>query len=332
MLHSRSTACCLLAATAGLVLMSTSSRAQPLLTETFDDDPITNGRATAVGDTIPSRFTTSPGTLTAQYDTLVPTTKLLWTLPGSQTLSETDSFSYTTSFTIDSLAAEFGEFAQIAFGLINSTTTGADRAGGSGAGGYAHDLVTFDYFPNVSNFSAQTVASTVTETDVGQGYLAQFDANWNIISPGAIVFPFGAESELDTEQPLAVGTPLTAVVTYLAADRTVTLQVSDAGGLLDINLTGEGGPGGSDGDVTTVQTTLRAASTFTVDAFALTLWEDTFIQNPSIPSVLAAVTFDQFSVHQIPEPTGIGVLAIMGAAALHRRRRTARMSIARSSE
>ena len=105
-----------------------------------------------------------------------------------------------------------------------------------------------------------------------------------------------------------------------------SLQISDPSGLLDINSAGGGGPGGPDGDITTVQTTLRAASTFTVDAFAITLWEDTFIINPSVPSVLATVTFDEFSVHQIPEPAGIGVLAIVGAAAWHRRRRTVGMN------
>ena len=294
----------------------------PLVEESFDTDPVTGGRAVVTaGD--PSRFTfNNDGTLTAAYDSQLPTAKLAWDL--GRTLHQNRDFSFTTSFTIQSAGFEAQEngFAQIGFGLVNSITTGNDRAGGGPAGGDAFDVVSFDYFPNVSTFSAQTLGVTVVESDTGNGFFSVID------------FPFGPESDLGAESPLRLDTPLTAHIAYQASARTLTLTVSTAGGLIPINLVGQGdsggGAGGLDDDTTTIENRLLQTSIlfdgvgfqgFSVDQFALTLWEDTFRFPAEVSSVKATVVFDQFSV--VPEPSSLvmaGALSLLLVVPRQRRR------------
>ena len=87
-------------------------------------------------------------------------------------------------------------FAQIAFGLVNGTTTGNDRSGGIGhltdpagigSSGDTYDAVTFDYFPNVSPFFASPSLTTTIFTSKTGSEPAFSDIN----------SPFGDESALD---------------------------------------------------------------------------------------------------------------------------------------
>lgn len=291
---------------------------QTLLSESFADDPVAAGRATLSGTDAADRFTHNGGSssLTAAYDTHEPTAKLNW-LAG-RTLTADDTFRYTVDFTFDSLTAAG---TQIAFGLINSQTTGSDRPGGTHDESIAaFDAVTVDYFPEVTTFGGPSLATSLNESDEGQGYLATFDDDFNIVSPGAINFPFGAESDMGGET-LALNTMLTADVTYNAATRSATLRMLVDGEPLEINLTGEGGTGGPDGDTTTIQTSLKSEEYgFSVDSFALTLWQDTW-GDETDPATVADVTFHGFELSVVPEPHAAALLAIGSAILLTRRGR-----------
>jgi len=167
---------------------------------------------------------------------------------------------------------------QIGWGLLNSATTGPDRAGGS-SGPYAFDCVTFDYFPNVSPFfGGPSLGSAVVHSNTGQGFF------------GAIEFPFGAESRIDPplgDQPVDLDILYTATVAYSAVSQTAVLRIRAGSQPLNINADGAGGPGGPDADPSTIQTTLYLPEPFSVDRFALTAWQDTF--NPAGSSVIADV-------------------------------------------
>ncbi|MDP7395840.1 MAG: hypothetical protein QGF67_13065 [Lentisphaeria bacterium] len=115
-------------------------------------------------------FTGDPaGSLEVEYDTLKPSTRL--TAPLGVTVAETDSFSFGAVLTIRSAGffADPDGFAQIAFGLINSTTTGLDRSGDfSDFDNDTFDMVEFNYFPNESAFfGGPFVSPSVLGAQVG---------------------------------------------------------------------------------------------------------------------------------------------------------------------
>ena len=274
---------------------------QPLLEEPFDVDPVAAGAARFVGAEAADRFTFSSGAATAAFDTSRASAHLLF--PLGLTLTDRHHFRYTVDLTILANArflADPDGLAQIAFGLINSDRTGLDRAGGSSGGGDAFDLVSVDYFPNVNEtFGGPTLSPTVIASDTGAGYF------------GSIIFPFGAETDLTAEGPLPLDTLLRFGVDYDAARRVVTLSLPGA----DVNSDGQGGAGGPDGDAATVQNLLPADAPFAVNAFAITLWEDTWRPIPEAPTVRADVVFDRFTVHAdpvpVPEPGSLGSVAVV---------------------
>jgi hypothetical protein len=80
-------------------------------------------------------------------------------------------------------------------------------------------------------------------------------------------------------------------------DRMLTLQIEDSSGPLMIN----GGfiPGGFDGDNTTIQLCTNCGAEpaeFSVDSFAFTLWEDTFLPAEDPASVIADVEITRILV------------------------------------
>lgn len=297
-----------------------------VLHEAFPDDPIANGRATVDGDG--SRFPfVAPGALNGQYDTSLSTSKLLFSL--GQTVDETGDFSFSTKFTINSadFFAHPSAFAQVAFGLVNSATTGGDRAGGGAADSF--DIVTFDYFANITGFGGPSIGPSVVETDDGGGDFFSL-----------INFGFGSETALDDpgELPLPLDTMLTTTVQYDSLTSVVTLSVDDGSGPLTINAVGEGAAvGGPDGDTSTVQLTLPAGTVFSVDSFAITLWEDTFgvFGEPfNEPSLVADVTFHEILVDVdggtpppppptggVPEPASAVLVGMAMMCVINRRRR-----------
>ena len=259
--------------------------------EDFSTDPIAAGRFSIPAGHDASRFTYHPAahSLTVHYDTFEPTAWYVRPIDptNTRTLTGCDDFEFAVNFRIRSAGffADPNSFAQIGWGLINSASTGPDRAGGS-AGPYAFDCVTLDYFPNVSPlYGGPTLGAAVVHSDEGRGFFSAID------------FPFGAESEVKAangDEQILLDTTYTGHVRYSSATQTATLTIQSAGGLLNINVDGGGGPGGADADPTTIQTTLFYPEPFAVDQFALTAWQDTF--NPFGSSVIAdvdisAVTF-----------------------------------------
>lgn len=291
-----------------------------ILSENFMDDPVVSGQAqVTAGDA--SRFTYDgvADTLTAAYDTALPTAKLAWQLPT--TLDQNTGFRFDVDFTLFNVSAISTGFAQVAFGLIHSTTTGNDRVGGTTADGY--DVVTVDYFPNISDiFGGPTLTPTAIETDDGaSGFLQTFDdpntPNVNESSPGSIIFPFGQETDMTDEGSLPEGTPLHASLTYDEAMRLLTLRIDGE----DINSVGDSGiSGGHDGDIHTIQSFLPAEAEFSVDSFAITLWEDTFGAS-GVSTVQADVRFDSFEVFvKVPEPASAMILLIAAGFVAGRQR------------
>lgn len=275
------------------------------LRETFVSDPIATGAATVTAGQ-PDRFSYSEAdhTLTAFYDTARQTAKLVW--PFGDTVTADTSFVFDVSLSISNVVADPSAFAQIAFGLVNTATTGNDRVGGAAAD--AFDMVAVDYFPNVSDvFGGPTLGPTVIETDDGvSGYFPDFQDPAG--KPGSIIFPFGEETDLTDEGPLPVDTVIQVAVSYDAASREIQLQAAG----LDINSSGsaDGGGaarGGRDGDPSTIQSILAPEAEFSVDAFAITLWQDTFGGGQS--TVRADVTFYGFEVRtSIPEPSSLALV------------------------
>jgi hypothetical protein len=267
------------------MLMLTASRAAggTLLHEQFVSDPITGGRASVTsGDA--NRFEWDATGMLASYDTSLPTAKLAW--PLATPLDATTSFRVEVEATLKSekFFASPNHFAQIAFGLVNSATTGNDRAGGDG--GNAFDVVSLDYFPNVSPFfGGPSLGPTAIGSDNGSGFFSQ------------IQFPFHLEGGLDDEGPLPIDAPLRFQLDYSAEDFTLTVRATHDGVALPWNANQpEIEPGGFDGDPTTIQLLLDPGTSFALDQFALLLWEDTFLAAGAGPSVRADWLFSEIRV------------------------------------
>jgi hypothetical protein len=241
--------------------------------EDFATDPVVAGRFSVPAGHDGSRFSYDAAGqfVTVHYDTFLPTAWYGRPLDpaGGRVLGRCDDFQFEVDFRIRSAGyfADPNNFMQIGWGLLNSATTGADRAGGS-SGPYAFDCVTLDYFPNVSpQFGGPTLGPAVVHGNQGQGFF------------GAIDFPFGAETRIDPplgEQPIPLDTVCTATVSYRSEAQTAELRIRAGPQPLNINAEGAGGPGGPDADPLTIQTTLVLTEPFAVDRFALTAWQDTF--------------------------------------------------------
>ena len=271
-----------LVAVVGAVGAARGAGAELTFVESFDDDPIAAGRFVVRGDA--DRFIPSPGALTALVDTKEPTAFLLHPLERVVTPDVELQLEVDLVILSDGFSTIANSFAQMAFGLVNSVTTGDDRVGGAAADGF--DVMGVDYFPNVSPlFGGPTLGPIRIASDRGQPL---FEAIQN-------GFAFGAETDLTVEGPLPLDTPLTFILHYAPSldgtVQTLTLEVHGPDGPLPINREGERlSPGGPDGDETTIQTVMANAP-FSLDAVGILLWEDTFSSGRS--TLTAAVRFDE---------------------------------------
>ena len=271
-------------------LLAARSAAGVGFVEDFVTDPIASGRWTVLeGD--PGRFQYDAGarTLTAHYDTGLPTARLARPLGASVT--QNGWARVTVEFEIRSAGfyADPNGFAQIAFGLINRTRTGPDR---SSLTANAYDVLNVDYFPNISEqWGGPSLCPTIITSDPGTGF-------WD-----AVKYEWGSETLLDDdgESPLPLDVRLTAHLDYAVAGGVgrAVLRVAQNGMSLPINLVGKGNPpgtGGTDGDPTTIVTTIEGDA-FRVDAFGLLLWNDSWAVGSS---VIADVVFYGVSVDVRP--------------------------------
>ena len=271
-----------LMAVAGAVGAARGSGAELTFVESFDDDPIAAGRFVVRGDA--DRFIALPGALTALVDTKEPTALLLHPLERVVTPAVELRLEVDLVILSDGFSTIANTFAQMAFGLVNSVTTGDDRVGGAAADGF--DVMSIDYFPNVSPlFGGPTLGPIRIASERGQSL---FEAIQN-------GFAFGPETDLTLEGPLPLDTPLTFVLHYVpssdATMQTLTLEVHSPDGPLPINREGQHlSPGGPDGDETTIQAVMANAP-FALDSVGILLWEDTFSGGRS--TLTAAVRFDE---------------------------------------
>ncbi len=287
----------LLSAAAVVMALASAAHAEVLASSSFDTNPApADPRLTLNGDS----------TLTAQYNTLLETDKILF--PLTHHLTAADSFTITTRFKILStnFFADPNGFAQIGFGLVNSVTTGPDRSTSFTTNGDTFDMIGFDYYPNVNSFPSPSLSPTIFSSRTGTE-----DA-----IPGHLHTVFYSESALNDpgESGLPLDTFINSTLAYDATTRRATLSLTTSAGPLFLNF-----GGGFDGDTSTIQLDFPVGKNFDVDSYALTLWKDSWA-GPD-PSVRADMVFDSFSV-STPEPASLSVM--VGALLLIRRRRAAR--------
>jgi hypothetical protein len=242
-------------------------------TEDFATDPVAAGRFAVQPVEFAGRFTYDSGNtrLTAHYDTYQPTA---WYMkPLGRTLGRFDDFEFSVTFSIDGDTFSAVGLGQIAWGLINSQTTGPNRAGCEGEGPNAFDCVTFDYFPGLEK---PTIGPTIIHTDMGQPF-------WD-----SIEFDWAAETIIDAtkgDEGILPDQTYTLHVAYQGFGQVATLTVRQGDRLLNINVDGAGGYGGTDGDPTTIQTHVITDAPFAVDAFALATWGIPCLPGPVIADV-----------------------------------------------
>ncbi|MEX2671352.1 MAG: hypothetical protein WD294_04495 [Phycisphaeraceae bacterium] len=256
---------------------------QTLVNEDFSDDPVAAGRANVTGDdpNAASRFTHTGNGLTAGYNGAEPTALLNWDL--GRTLTQDDTFGVSTTFSIDALNAD--AFGQLAFGFLNSVTTGTDRTSGI-PGTDSFDLLSVDYYAD------DYLGTTVIPTDDG--------------GDPSFLFPWGPASTLDS--PLPEAATLTAELTYTAANQIAALQIFQDGSPITFNATAG----------TTIQTETGGAE-FAVDAFSLTLWKDNWLAEGD--TFTGDLTFSDLTVStMIPEPHAAALLGLGATVLLGRRR------------
>ncbi len=158
----------LLAALAAIsITLQNPAVSAAMLVEEFDDDPfVDHGDGSPVfvpggpeaafqyDPTSPSAFAGDPvGSLLARYDTVEPTARAFTLLPRPLTAAEPFEISAIFSIRSENFFADPSGFAQIAFGLMNSQTTGDERTGNlADFSADTFDTLEFDYVPNVSPF------------------------------------------------------------------------------------------------------------------------------------------------------------------------------------
>jgi hypothetical protein len=280
------------------LLLSQAALAETLASSTFDSSPKpADPRFTLNGD----------GTLTAHYNTFLDTDKLLF--PLSRPLTAADSFTYTTRFKILSagFSAPSDQGAQIAFGLVNTGTTGNDRSGTLSTSGDTFDAAMVDYFPNVSPFFPSPTLSPTVFATRPTATAGAFDVIHSVYFDESALAGAG-------EGPLPLDTFMTATFAYNAGTHVATLSFANDAGPLLINA-----GGGADGKTSTIELQLPDNIAFTLDAFALTLWKDSWAFG--VPSVQADVVFDSFSVATAPEPASLAVLGVVVPVLMGRKRR-----------
>jgi hypothetical protein len=192
----------------------------------------------------------APGHVSAHYRSDLPAGRLGWPLPRA--LGREDTFTAAAVIVLDPehFHADPHGFFQISWGLWNARATGMDRSGGAEAHADTHQLVEWDYFPNVSPFFGGPWLSPSV-------FGVRLDGN-----PDAFAnFTFAS---VETKLPL--GVPLLTTIDHRAGQDAAIVSVHEVqpdGSLLPV-----------DGAVAVVPLGWLREGEYALDTAGLTLWNN----------------------------------------------------------
>ncbi|MCD6288323.1 MAG: hypothetical protein J7M12_04330 [Candidatus Hydrogenedentes bacterium] len=252
-----------------------------------------NTSALADGTSVPV-FEWTPGTLTVNYNSTQPTSRL--SVPIGATLTAADAFSVSAEFTIRGENYEAdpnGYMGILNVALINSATTGLNRTGNlSDFAVDVFDNVEMTFWPNVAAWGGPYVAPSVFGGDNGShdGF-ANF-SSW-----------FGTAAK---EIALPLDTPLEMRLDYDADAKTVALTIRTVAGSVLL-------------DAAPLDVSFLAPP-FSVDALAISMYNDGWWMASSPPSAVATVDYSSISVSSgsmsQSEVEGTPAVSVLGLAAL----------------
>jgi len=280
------------------------------LSDSFSSDPFSNWFF-GIGDNSNNQFIWDPstpsayagdpvGSLNVHLDSSLPTVRFQRSL--GVTLTDTDNFMLRSRLSGSVSNAPGDQFMQVAFGLVNSNTTGGDRVGSSAdfTSDNVFDTVEVNYFPNVSTVFGTGPALTPAVFGAQKGSLDAF---------GNFASAFGSGSDLGdntvgiTELPEFV--PLEFILDYDGALKSLSLTVSQ------VNL---------DGSLTPLNTELPVLQLpflsydedhpFVIDSLAIMAYHDGFttVENPSL---IVDLTFEVIEfTSPIPEPSSSALVCL----------------------
>ena len=286
------------------------------LSEDFSSDPFGNW-VYGVGSNARTQFVYSAsapaawtgdaiGQLEVHLDSSSPTVRL--ERPLGVTLTDRDSFTLTTRFSMSIISAPQDNSLQIAFGLVNSALTGGDRAGSLSTSADTFHTVEFNYFPQISTWSTPSTGPTLTPSVIG----AQKGAGSPFDNFAAL---FGSSSDLSDNTALTSlpqNVVLEAILNYSGLTKNLVLTMNQVAG---------------NGTITLLQTELPSMSlalppgysnydtnfSYSVNALAIMAYRDGWT-TPADPSLVADLTFQSFQfITPIPEPSAT---TLVGATAL----------------
>jgi hypothetical protein len=282
----------------GLALaLSRPATAFVRFTESFSSNPFSPAGTWSfgIGDNSNNQFawTNTPpayvgdatGELDVHLNSSLPTVR--FQRPLGVTLTDTNSFTLSVIFSFTVTSAPADQDMQIAFGLVNSSTTGGNRTGSPGI--YTDDntfsTVEFNYFPNDNPYDP-----TLTPTVFG-AQKPGLDAFGN----STAIYDYFSELGYHTNGITALPTDVTlqAILNYDGTCKTITLRM------------GQVNP---DGSVTTLDTELPPLNIsltnsldsydtnfpFVVDSLAVMAYNDGFTTSDD-PSLVGDLKFQRFS-------------------------------------
>jgi hypothetical protein len=313
--------CRKLVAVFGLVAaLSRFAIASTSLTEDFSSDPFAVW-SFGIGSNNLGQFTwnsaSSPvytgdvtGSLAVHLDSSRPTVR--FQRPLGVTVTDTDDFTLITRFSLDFVHGADDQFAQIAFGLVNTSLTGGDRTGTQDtnfnflATDNTFHTCEFNYFPNFSTFF--DTGPTLTPVVFGAQTATNVDAFANFASI------FGSDSDLHDNTngvtSLPTNVTLQATLAYSGATKTLALTMSR------VNFDGTLTP--IDTGVPPLDIVASGYSTnfpFRVDALAIMAYHDGFTTTND-PSLIADVQFQKIdftTTATAPQPPSFVSISISSA-------------------
>jgi len=275
------------------LLVASTAAAAPPAGMTVDFRSPAARRAVTIDGADDGRFTFGREGLLLELDSNAPTSRAV--IPLGATFDGTTSFEVDVDLVVEDLQASPEDFFQVAFGLMNSGTTGLNRTGTSLPvppffvdDADCFDSVEFSYYPNVTFFGGPFLQPTIFGEQVGASAFGNFAAN------------FGPSADLGDNGPgeireIPTGIPLRVRMIHDACRQQLATRLYDLSGRAPVEL------------LTGIQpidlSFLNATGTFEVDAFALHAWKDFADFDPSTPSLTGHVLFQRASVEPLAEAT-----------------------------